>query len=321
MISQILNFLFEQSEFPSEHDDYVVNVIVREPVLIHIFFKGGANYFVKAAKNPTNSDIRLYREFVLNETVAQENAPSSIQRIGREYNALFECSEIYPELVPVPIFFRESDHNVILVTQGIKHTVVNLENILQARPDFRHQLQQFLIGKERVISTDGREPYDQVLVFEQALSFLPQHLLENIQKIRLAHDWDTMLARLPVIPQHGDLALNNIGLTNTAFVLFDWEDYAYTKLPGFDLCILLVSGSGFDASKLTALIDDDSRQSKHHSFLQPIMSGLGLNVSQLHELMLIHLVIFHQLKCHYGYSPKIIATTLNMLEQLIKGRL
>nr|MCH9638193.1 hypothetical protein [Betaproteobacteria bacterium] len=193
MISQILNFLFKQSEFPSEHDDYVVNVIVREPVLIHIFFKDGTNYFVKAAKKPTNTDIQMYREFVLNETVAQENVPSSIQRIGRECNALFECSEIYPDLVPVPIFFRESDHHVILVTQGIKHTVVNLENILRARLDFRHQIQRFLIGKERVISTDGRESCDQVLVFEQALSFLPQHLLENIQKIRLAHDWDTML--------------------------------------------------------------------------------------------------------------------------------
>ncbi len=321
MIQQILDFLFEQPEFPSPHDDYVVNVIVREPVLIHVFFKNGVNYFVKVAKKPSDAGLRLHREFVLDETVEQKNVPSSLQRIGREYDASVVCSEWYPDLVPAPILFRESDHHVVLVTQGIKHSVVNLDAILQAKPDFRRPIQHFLIGKERMMRAGEGEPHDQVLVFEQALSYLPPHLLESIKKIRQAHDWDTMLARLPAIPQHGDLAVNNIGLTHAGFVLFDWEDYAYTKLPGFDLCILLVSGCGFDAEKLTALIDNDSHQAGDDSFLQPIMAGLNVSVSQLHDLMLIQLVIFHQLKCHYGYSAKIIATTINMLAQLIKGRL
>lgn len=319
MIQQILDFLFEQPEFPSPHDGYVVNVIVREPVLIHVFLKNGVNYFVKAAKKPSDAGFRLHREFVLDETVKQKNVPSSLQRIGREYDALVVCSKWYPDLVPAPIFFRASDHHVVLVTQGIKHSVVNLDTILQAKLDFRRRIQHFLIGKERMLCAD--EPHDQVLVFEQALSYLPPPLLESIQKIRQGHDWDTMLARLPIIPQHGDLAVNNIGLTHTGFVLFDWEDYAHTKLPGLDLCILLVSGCGFDAEKLTALIDNDSHQVGDDSFLQPIMTGLNVSVSQLHDLMLIQLVIFHQLKCHYGYSAKIIATTINMLAQLIKNRL
>ena len=47
------------------------------------------------------------------------------------------------------------------------------------------------------------------------------------------------LQTLPPLPQHGDLVLNNLGLRpDRGLVVFDWEDYAATSLPGLDLFTL-----------------------------------------------------------------------------------
>lgn len=316
MIQHILDFLFSQPEFSNKNENCMMNILAREPALIHIFFTDGTNYFIKVATEHIVNSAQKQEETTPNKFTEDKSLFSSVRRIGREYDALVKYSEIYPSLLPEIIFFRKFDRHAILVTKGIKHSAVNLNDILRAKLSIRRQIQHLLIGRDRIISTDKNELNNLALVLDHALNSLPAYLLQNFQKIRLAHDWDEMLVTLPLIPQHGDLAVNNFGLTSTGLVLFDWEDYAFINTPGFDLSILLVSGCRFDISKLVSLIENDFNQSHNNSFLQPIIEGIGIKPSQFYDLMLINLIIFYQLKCQHGYGKDIIDSTENALKVL-----
>ena len=316
MIQHILDFLFVQPEFSNKNENCMTNILAREPVLLHIFFTDGTDYFIKVATEHIDNSIQIQEESVSHKVAEEKDLYSSVRRIGREYDALVKYSKIYPNLLPETIFFRKFDRHAILVTKGIRHSAVNLNDILRAKPSIRSQIQHLLIGRDRIISTDRNELSNLALVLDHALNSLPAYLIQNFQNIRLAHNWDEMLVTLPLIPQHGDLALNNFGLTSTGLVLFDWEDYAFIKTPGFDLSILLVSGCRFDISKLVLLIENDFNQSHNNSFLQPIIEGIGIKSSQFYDLMLINLIIFYQLKCQHGYGKEIIDSTENALKIL-----
>lgn len=316
MIQHILDFLFSQPEFSNKNENCKMNILIREPVLLHIFFTDGTDYFIKVATEHIDHSVQIQEESIPSKVTEEKGLFSSVRRISREYDALVKYSEIYPSLLPETIFFRKFDRHAILVTKGIKHSAVNLNDILRAKPSIRCQIQHLLIGRDRIISTDRNELNNLALVLDHALNSLPAYLLQNFQKIRLTHDWDEMLATLPLVPQHGDLAVNNFGLTATGLVLFDWEDYAFIKTPGFDLSILLMSGCRFDISKLVSLIENDFNQSNNNSFLQPIIEGIGIKPSQFYDLMLINLIIFYQLKCHHGYGKDIIDSTENALKLL-----
>jgi len=298
MIQRIIDSVFEQPEFECKKDKYAMNIMVREPILVHVFFNKGASVFIKIATK-------------------QINLHSGIQKLRKEYDACLQYSESYPNLLPVPILFKQIDSYDILVTEGIRHDFLNLNNIFQTKQNSSNQFQKFLIGKERIIYSANNDLNKNLIAFDQALNLLPDYLIKDIQKISMAHDWNKILGTLPVIPQHGDLTINNIGLAATGLIIFDWEDYALVNIPGFDLSTLLASGCNFDTSKLISIIEEDTNKLNGNSFLRPIILGLGIEDSQFYDLILINLVIFHQLKSEYGYGSIIIESVKKMLKQLI----
>lgn len=171
------------------------------------------------------------------------------------------------------------------------------------------QIQTFLAGRERMIKPKHAvSSNDHVQTLNRALNVLPGYLQQDIRTIRFRHVWDRMLEAFPVIPQHGDLAINNMAKACTGLILFDWEDYGFVTIPGFDLCILLVSGCNFDLSKLVLLIENDIHKRNETSFLYPIVHGMGIHVSQLLDLIMIQLVIFINLKPSLVMVPMLLQT-------------
>jgi hypothetical protein len=312
MIQQILDTLFEQHDF-REKKDYAINVVVRDPLLIKIFFKHGNIYFIKAAAKQISDNAGSLSGAASSANKKNDASYSSCHKIIREHAALKECGRLYPGLIPVPVVFAESDQHVILVMRNIDHTVTGLTEIFLTAG----QIQTFLIGRERMIKPKHAvSSNDHVQTLNRALNVLPGYLQQDIRTIRFRHVWDRMLEAFPVIPQHGDLAINNMAKACTGLILFDWEDYGFVTIPGFDLCILLVSGCNFDLSKLVLLIENDIHKMNETSFLYPIVHGMGIHVSQLLDLIMIQLVIFYQLKTQLGYGSDVIANTESLLKQL-----
>lgn len=311
MIVQILDALFDHPEFPRD-DEYALNIAIRDPLLIKIFFRHNGVFFIKAASKQINDSVRNFRGFISSGRVKFDTLSSGFKKIVREHDAFEQCKRMYPGLMPVPIIFKESDHYVILVTNNIKHTNINIDELFQTDG----QIQNFLVGNDRIIASRDTDLADHISTLNQALDLLPQSLQYQIQNLRSLHAWDEMLRAFPAIPQHGDLAINNIAKTASGLILFDWEDYAFVKLPGFDLCILLVSGSDFDLSKLIFMIENDLQKINHKSFLHPMIQGLGINTAQLFDLILINLIIFYQLKSQHGYGREVIDNSECLLRQL-----
>lgn len=119
------------------------------------------------------------------------------------------------------------------------------------------------------------------------------------------------LERLPALPQHGDLVLNNLGLRpDLRLVIFDWEDFGAVTLPGLDLFTLE-----------TSLRQDLAQQ----SFAQPatmaaraldldrMCRALGLARDMYEDLRTGYALTFRYLKRHY--SPEIRAR----LDSIIAG--
>lgn len=310
VIQQVLNSLFDSQVFFEK--EYALNITVRDPLLIKIFFKNGDAYFIKTAPKQVSDDVKIFKEFINRKIVKYDALPSGFQKVVREHDALEKCNNMYPGLAPVPILLKELDHYVALMTKNLMHTGVNIYELFEVDS----QLQKFLIGHERIIDVKNISPEYHVPTFNQALDLLPENLPQHLQRIRFLRNWDKMLKTFPLVPQHGDFAINNIARTSTGFVIFDWEDYSFVKLPGFDLCILLASGCNFNLSKLLSLIEDDIYKMNRDSFLLPIIQALGIKTSQLIDLIMVNLIIFYQLKVQLGYGREIIVNTENLLEQL-----
>ena len=67
--------------------------------------------------------------------------------------------------------------------------------------------------------------------------------------------WDhvrALIAPLPRILQHGDLAMTNIAIADGEVVFFDWEDFGLVDVIGFDLAVVLFSLNDFDTVRLRA---------------------------------------------------------------------
>lgn len=297
MIQQVVDFVV-QHYGAANGDDYAINVEIKQPLLVQIIFANKKFYFVKIAEK---SDI-------------------FIGRLYKEYLTLSSVYKMYQALIPKPLNYHvdENTQRAFLIIEGIRHSAVELSDVLQANQELQTPLQSFLAGQNRTLAKNHSLVNTQFVFFEQAISGLSEDLCRKVKKIRYRRQWDAMLRNLPMIPQHGDLALNNIGLSETkdGFILFDWEDYDAVQFAGFDLCVLLVSGCKFDLQMLLSVVEQE-RKSKTESLIIKVISCIGVSESNFYDLILFHLILFHKLKSQHGYSITIINHTENLISNLI----
>ena len=204
----------------------------------------------------------------------------------------------YPDMVPRPLGHREQSPWSVMVSEGIPHRPV-------CRADF--------LGRWPGAAGRMAEP---VLAYFQSAA--PAAAVGNTQRRLLdevVHHFDaTPLARLasecvddakahgveslPERPQHGDFVVNNLGRCGQRLVVFDWEDYEKTGLPGLDVFTLGWSLLGHDSNALDTLSRaDDPRLA---AFLRRACEGQGLDPGQFRRLARFYLLVFLYLKRNYG---------------------
>lgn len=108
-------------------------------------------------------------------------------------------------------------------------------------------------------------------------------------------DW---IARQPDVPQHGDLALNNLGLRqDRSLVVFDWEDLGAVSLPGLDLFTLELSIAGSVSALLSARRAGTGLM---HAFVSRACAAMGLPVQDYLAMTRVYALVFRYLKRNYG---------------------
>ena len=117
----------------------------------------------------------------------------------------------------------------------------------------------------------------------------------------LGNNFVDLLTALPLMPQHGDLVLNNLGRAQRRLVLFDWEDFGLLQQPGADLCTLLLS-LGVGGSARTADLRIVHRALP--GLVEEACTAMGLSVTNFELLFPVYVLAFRFLKRTYDVEVR-----------------
>ncbi len=219
--------------------------------------------------------------------------------LDREYRGLSAAYAAMPRNASRPLGLTHHRSFPVLVSSGIRHKpLIPLHG--------RGSVQSFESGIKAFLATSVRA--FRTLPGEGASSGLSE-ALEHASTLTPWPDWHAYLERiapevaiLPRIPQHGDLSVNNIGVAGGQLIFFDWEDFGFVDLPGFDLAVLLLSLNDFDVRRLVVRLRTPSLERR---LMQNGCVSLGMTTDLLLLLFPAYLSLFAQMKDMLGYGPEV----------------
>ena len=235
-----------------------------------------------------------------------------LTRLDREYRGLTAAYGAMPRNVPEPLSLATYQSYQVLVTRGIRHKLLLP---LQSSGDvdlLEKGIEGFLATTARAFRRPGRGvSWDK----------LPDALLQT-SKLLDWRGWEPYWERIrchaerlaPVL-QHGDFAVNNIGVSHGALVFFDWEDFGLIDLPGFDLAVLLLSLNNFSLTQLVAKLSGSSMEA---DIVQGGCVALGISASEFLDLFPAYASLYIQTKSRLGYPPKVTDRVAAALAQWIR---
>jgi hypothetical protein len=239
--------------------------------------------------------------------------PAEQEKLRAEFQALARQAIDYPGLAPKPHTLVVRDRLTILAMEGVSHKRMALKDFDRLSESQLGQFSRFLIGRERAVAADeaGAGPYEQ---YQMAAAALPIGLREAVASIAERRRWGGWLSALSRIPQHGDLAINNVGQRDASVVIFDWEDYGKVLLPAFDFLILVLSGLQFRLDVVQAYaVRHLARPDNKGALFPTIAEALGLDAGNLLDFALISCIVFYDLKKKLGYAEKIAEQVLQVI--------
>lgn len=228
-----------------------------------------------------------------------------------EVRAYRTACEVYPDHIPAVLGYVVREGWEIFVAEGVEHRALSanpLTRRIGAR-EARTQILRFFDACPKPARGKRRGLPHATLLESLRTTFGATRFAPLVEAMSGA-DARLDLDGLGELAQHGDFVANNIGTRAGRLVVYDWEDFGKTHLPGLDLCTLAASFLGeLDANASFATggsLGDDLR-----GFLRPACASLGLELAQFLRLVPLYLLVFLGLK--QGYAAGI----RNRIEQLL----
>jgi hypothetical protein len=230
--------------------------------------------------------------------------------LDREFLGLRAGHEAMPRHVPRPLGLTTRHAHEVLVIEGVPHQPLVRRHGRHWHPLFERDMGALLAtGAQRFCASPTDSTLDPREALDEAATMIDwsgwQAYRDHV---------DPVIARLPRVLQHGDLALNNIAIAGDGLVFFDWEDWGQVALPGFDLAVALLSLHDFGASNLSASLRAPTmearlalRWSEQFDFPPAIFS----------DLMPAYLSLFVKMKRFYGYHAAVPARAVAALREWI----
>lgn len=275
MLNEVAALLVEHGLVPPQRRlHYYVNLTMGESISIGAFHDGRRFLQVKASR------------FV-------DLAP--------EYAAYQRAYADFPVFVPRPLALDVREPWRIMVSDGVDHAPFPARHVLRYREGDLGAVGDlfafFALAAER--ADEGAASHAALLTaLDQHFASSPHAAIAARCLARV--DRADVLA-LPSWPQHGDLVINNLGVTRGRLVIFDWEDYGRALLPGLDIATLLFSVWSSDPAQLRALASDaDDVHGALAAFVRRACAGAHLNHDRFRRLFCLYLLVFLYLKRSYG---------------------
>lgn len=227
-------------------------------------------------------------------------------RLDREHRGLSAGYAAMPHHVPRPVGLSMSGAYQVLVSAGVPHDRLLPRDV--GSPLFVRGLTTYIDASVAHFTRGGSE---------QALD-----LRAALQRAGEAIAWSgrhgycegilPLVASLPRISQHGDFAINNLGVAGDHLVFFDWEDFGLADLPGLDLAVLLLSVHDFDLWRLRSRLRSASFESH---LAHRLCERLHVPDDRFEQLLPAFLALFVELKRGGGYDEASSGRALAALRQ------
>lgn len=210
------------------------------------------------------------------------------------------ASRCYPTLVPRFVGYVHQDGLDVLVCRAVEFRSLNAR--LLKRPGVRDRvftdLNRYFGAMPATRLPPELTPLANAAIGDSLLAYFDPHPLRPLVRRWLDSDAARRAEGLPELPQHGDLVLNNVGQTEDgAVVIFDWEDFGASCLPGLDLFTLELSLAG-DAAQLLA--GRAKRSNPTQRFVRNACEAMRIDFDDYRQLTPIYALIFRYLKRNYG---------------------
>lgn len=219
--------------------------------------------------------------------------------LEREAQRCAAASRWYPTLVPRFVGHVQLEGLNVLVCRAVDHRALNPNGLQQPGPRGRafRDLSQYFSAMSATHLSPELTPLRNAELVASLAAYFDEDALAPIARRWLRSDAVCRAAGLPNMPQHGDLMFNNIGQTSDgSAVVFDWEDFGASCLPGLDLFTLELSLAGNAGQRF----ERERRAGPTQHFVREACRTMRLDLSDYHELTLIYALVFRYLKRNYG---------------------
>ena len=220
--------------------------------------------------------------------------------LGQEAQRCAAASRCYPTLVPRFVGHVHQDGLHVLVCRAVDYRGLSASSLHQPERHARvfRDLIRYFTAMPTTHLPQELTPIRNADLVDSLSGYFDAHALAPLARRWLRSDAARRATGLPNMPQHGDLVLNNIGQArNGAAVVFDWEDFGASCLPGLDLFTLELSLAG-DAARLISGRERHADPTQH--FVRDACGALQLDFGAYSTLTSVYALVFRHLKRNYG---------------------
>lgn len=265
----------------------VANVFLLRSAVCEVLIPGGTDFFVKVAPRDA---------------------------LAQEFAASMAAHDAFPRITARPIKLRSANDRDYLLMEKIDHDLVTRSGI-ERLPEGAWFDFTMLMLNGCGAADNGAEPEGHGQALARALALLPADATRQAMGRWLDQTGAALLARMPRVIQHGDLAVNNVGVRDGGLVVFDWEDYGRVAFPVFDFTIFTSSLLRFNARDIIYLHLSEPRD-RVGRLARAFREKYRITPSEQLRLAACALVLFHQIKVEGGYSAEIIETVRRTLNDI-----
>jgi hypothetical protein len=226
--------------------------------------------------------------------------------LRREFEGFSAGYAAFPQGVPRPLALSRHRSFPTLVTTGIPLTPLGPLSMRAPERRLREGLSDFFARASVAFRVEPGSPHSQRL--REAFADLPAAL--RIAMEGYLRSIGPEIDQLPVVMQHGDFYVNNLGMHGGALVVLDWEDYGRACFPGYDLALLLLSLNGFSPTRLR---DNTRDRAVHDWILQAGTAGTGVSAPLLMKLLPAYLALTAHIKSGRGYGQALRTQAIGAL--------
>ena len=228
---------------------------------------------------------------------------SECASLEREAQRCAAARRSYPTLVPRFVGYLRQDvpgSLDVLVCRAVEFRALNVRSLQHGAAQSRvfQDLHQYFVAMPATRLALELTPIRNTALVQSLGAYFDDHALAPLARRWLRSDAVRRATELPEMPQHGDLVLNNFGqLNDGASVVFDWEDFGASCLPGLDLFTLELSLAG-NAENLYS--GRECPMSSIQQFVRGACQAMQLDFNDYCTLTTVYALVFRHLKRNYG---------------------